>query len=52
MQHATSMDDRPYYLLSYLAFCLAMIVPFGWLIFKASRQPKPTKPRRKDNPNQ
>jgi hypothetical protein len=46
------MEDRPFYLLSYLAFCLAMIVPFGWLIFKASRQPKNSPPRRKNKPNQ
>lgn len=45
------MEDRPFYLLSYLAFCLAMIVPFGWLIFKASRQPKSPQAKRKSKDN-
>ena len=44
------MDDQTFYCLSYLAFCLAMLLPFGWIILRASRQPA-RRGNKPDNPN-
>lgn len=34
------LGDRTFYLLSYTLFCLAILVPIGWFLFKATRGPK------------
>lgn len=30
------MEDRTFYVLSYLGFCLAILLPIAWFIIRAS----------------
>jgi hypothetical protein len=32
------MEDRTFYVMSYAAFCLAMIFPVVWFVMKANRK--------------
>jgi hypothetical protein len=32
------VEDRTFYVLSYLAFCLAMLIPIAWFLYRANRR--------------
>ncbi len=32
-----NMEDRTFYILSYLGFCLAVLIPLAWFLYKAMR---------------
>jgi hypothetical protein len=34
------MEDNTFYILSYTGFCLAFVLPFGYLLWKSSRTPR------------